>query len=206
MIRHAVVLRHDESDSYVDAQLVERVDTGMARRAEDAWKTFLATAKAAAFANGQPFPGIDHGHWNWERKVGVTERLLTFPTLGIECADQVQGLMLLQTDGYFGRLAVQHGSPLVYVMFLATAPWNLPDVTDRPRYRGVGTVLLAAAASISRELGFKGRLGLHSLPKSETWYNRIGMTCLGADSTKDDLQYFEMTSGQAQTLIGEEST
>lgn len=185
----------------VDAELIDRVDAALAKRAEDSWKTFLAMARAEALATGRPFPNVEHGHWEWEHKVSMTERFLPYPTLGIECDGQVQGLALLETDGHFARLESQIGSPVVYVNLLATAPWNLPDVMEQPFYRGVGTVLLAAATAISLDLGFKGRLGLHSLPKSEKWYDDLGMTCLGADANKQDLKYYEMTPEQAQDLI-----
>jgi hypothetical protein len=111
--------------------------------------------------------------------------------------------MLLETDGHFARIATQAGSPLVYVNLLATAPWNLPEVNDPPRYRGVGTILLAAAATLSVDLGFKGRLGLHSLPRSEHWYERLKITNLGPDPDpqKQNLKYYEMTPDQAQYLI-----
>ena len=201
MTQTRVALRHEASDTFVDAVLIDRVDPTFAKRAEDAWRTYIATAKAEALVANRPFPVLEHTHWRWEEKVTITQRLLPYPTLGIECDGQVQGLMMLETDGHFARLSTQTGSPLVYVTLLATAPWNLSGVTDPPRYRGVGTVLLAAAATISGDLGFKGRLGLHSLRRSEPWYNRLGMTCLGPDPAKQGLKYYEMTPDQAQELI-----
>jgi hypothetical protein len=199
--RQKVLLRHVESGGVVDADLIDRIDLVIAKRAEDGWQTYLATARAEALAAKRPFPDLEHDHWEWERKVSITHRLLPYPTLGIECEGQVQGLMLLETDGHFARIATQAGSPLVYVNLLATAPWNLPAVTDPPRYRGVGTVLLAAATTLSVDLGFKGRLGLHSLPRSEDWYERLGLTNLGSDSNKQNLKYYELTPDQAQNLI-----
>ena len=192
-MRQNVTLRHVESGNDVDAELVDRIDPAFAKRAEDAWQTYVATAKAEALAAHREFPDLEHDHWQWYQKVDITHRLLPYPTLGIECDGQVQGLMLLETDGHFGRLQVQIGSPLVYVNLLATAPWNLPEVIDPPRYRGVGTILLAAAATLSEDLGFKGRVGLHSLPRSEGWYDRLGLTCLGSDAGKQNLKYYEMT-------------
>lgn len=201
MTRQKVVLRHVESDTYLDAELIERVDPAFAKRAEDAWQTYLASAKAEAMSGNRDFPNLEHDHWRWQDKVNLTHHLLPYPTLGIECDGQVQGLMLLETDGHFAREQAQAGSPLVYVNLLATAPWNLPEVVDPPRYRGVGTILLTVAASLSVDLGFKGRIGLHSLPKSERWYDRVGLTCLGPDPNKQNLKYYEMTPDQAQDLI-----
>lgn len=186
---------------FVESILTERIDVMYAKRADDAWLTFLATAKALALAAGTRFDPPEHMHWRWERKVLASAHLLSYPTMGIEYEGQVQGLMMLLTDGGFGRLPEQAGQPLVYVHFLATAPWNLGAVVARPRFRGVGTVLLRAAVETSIDLGFKGRLGLHSLPQSETWYDRLGMICLGTDSSKQNLKYYEMTATQAAAFI-----
>jgi hypothetical protein len=196
-----VILRHVDSGHDVEADLIDRIDTAFAKRAEDTWQTYLAAARATALAANRPFPDLEHDHWQWERKVKLTERFLPYPTLGIECDAQVQGLMLLETDGNFARLSTQTGSPLVYVNLLATAPWNLQEITDPPRYRGVGTILLAKAAAISIDLGFKGRLGLHSLPRSEPWYERLDFTCVGPDPKKQNLKYYEISPDQAQDLI-----
>ncbi|MEO6803183.1 MAG: GNAT family N-acetyltransferase [Granulicella sp.] len=201
MTKHLVVLKDQRSGIFVDADLYERIDSSLAKRAEDSWQTYLATARSEAATSQRPFPKIDHEHWEWAEKVGLTERFLPYPTVGIECEGQVQGLMLLETDGHFARLDSQKGSPLVYVNLLATAPWNLSDVAAMPRFRGVGTVLLTAAVSTSVDLGFKGRLALHSLPKSQGWYDNLGMSCLGPDAAKHGLAYYEMTPEQAAELI-----
>ena len=201
MTKRQIVLLNQQSGGFVDAELIDRIDAAFAKRAEDSWQTFLAAAKVEALRTKRLFPEVDHDHWKWAEKVRLTEHLLPYPTLGIECDGQVQGLMLVETDGHFGRIGLQLGTPLVYVNLLATAPWNLPGVVEQPLYRGVGTVMLAAAVSMSVDLGFKGRLGLHSLRKSQGWYERLGMICLGADPTKQNLKYYELTPEQAQELI-----
>lgn len=201
MKREKVVLQHVESGEVVEADLIDRIDPLLAKRAEDAWQTYLAAAKATALTAGVSFPRLEHEHWRWEAKVKLTQNLLSYQTMAIECEGEVQGLMMLKTDGHFGRLPSQHDSPLVYVNLLATAPWNLSEVTSPPIYRGAGTILLAAAASLSVDLGFKGRLGLHSLSKSEGWYDRLEISCLGPDSEKQGLKYYEFTPDQADNLI-----
>ncbi len=198
---HRFPIQDLHSGQFVEAILTERIDVMYAKRADDAWLTFLATAKALALAAGAHFDPPEHMHWRWERKVLASAHLLSYPTMGIEYEGQVQGLMMLLTDGEFGRLPEQARQPLVYVHFLATAPWNLGAVVAQPRFRGVGTVLLRAAIETSIDLGFKGRMGLHSLPQSETWYDRIGMICLGADSSKQNLKYYEMTAAQAAVFV-----
>ncbi|VTR96316.1 Uncharacterized protein OS=Methylomonas sp. FJG1 GN=JT25_10440 PE=4 SV=1 [Gemmata massiliana] len=42
-----------------------------------------------------------------------------------------------------------------------------------------------------------GRVGLHSLPQAEDFYNRCGMTRIGPDPHYYDLVYFEYPDGVA---------
>lgn len=185
----------------VPATLIDRIDVAYAKRVDDLWLTFLTAEMAEAEAAGTPLVLPEHAHWRWTRKVELTVHLLPYPTLAIECEGQPQGLMTLKTDGETARLPNEQGKPLVYVVFLASAPWNLPAVVARPRFRGAGTTLLRAAIETSLDLGFKGRIALHSLSKAETFYARSGMTALGKDPKKENLEYFEMTSVQAMAFI-----
>lgn len=194
---HTVPLWDRHNHSIVEAWLHERIDASFAQRADDAWIPFLALSQAQAVGAQLPMPAVEHGHWQWKRKVDETSHLLSYPTLGIECEGNVQGLMMLLTDGEFGRLETQQSQPLVYVHFLATAPWNLRSVVAQPRFKGVGLTFIRAAVQTSFDLGFKGRIGLHSLPQSENWYAKLGMTCLGVDPDKQNLKYFEMSTAQA---------
>jgi len=198
---HRILLEDSHAGQFVDAVLTERIDSAYAKRADDSWLTFLAGVRARALATALPFQPPEHSHWRWEKKVQVTGHLLSYPTMGIECDGQIQGLMMLLTDGVVGRLVEHTNLPLVYVHFLATAPWNLRSLVEKPRFRGIGTVLMRAAVETSIDLGFNGRLGLHSLPQSEGWYDRTGMHCLGEDATKRNLKYYEMTAEQAAAFV-----
>jgi hypothetical protein len=195
-----VPIKDLHANAIVDAEFYDRVDVSFAKRADDAWSTYLAQARSAALAAGLPFADPEHAHWEWEKKVRYTNRLLSYQTMGIQCDGQVQGLILFVTDGFFGRLPAQLNLPLTYVHLLGTAPWNLEEVVDKPKFAGVGTVLLRAAVETSVDLGFKGRIGLHSLPKAEHWYDRRGLTCLGLDAAKR-MKYYEMTELQAAAFI-----
>ena len=63
-------------------------------------------------------------------------------------------------------------------------------------------VLIATAVQLSLEEGFRGRIGLHSLPQAETFYaTNCGMTDLGKDTKKEGLRYFEMTPAQAAAFL-----
>lgn len=197
---HVVPLRAADG-SFVEAVLHERIGTEYALQVDADWKAHFASEEARAVAEGRAVPYLEHGHWEWGDKVKESAHLLSCPTLAIECAGQTQGLMLLQTDGHFGKLPSEIDKPLVYVVYLATAPWNLRALARQPRYAGVGLVLLHAAIQMSFDNEFKGRIGLHSLPQAEVFYERQGFQCLGVDRKKEDLKYYEFSPQAASEFI-----
>ena len=144
-----------------------------------------------------------HRHWDWREKQEATEGLLAYRMFGIEYQSQMQGLMLVTTAGKVCFIPSQKGKPLVYISFLATAPWNDPGIVAEPRYSLVGSVFIAAAIQLSIEEEFSGRVGLHSLPQADEWYAKsCGMTDLGRDpAVRGNLRYFEMTPEQAAEYL-----
>lgn len=93
---------------------------------------------------------------------------------------------------------------LVYVEYVETAPWNwpLPRINQEPRSRAVGPQLFEMAIRWSKQIGFKGRVGLHSLPQAEEFYrDRCRMTDLELDRAYQNLRYFEMTQTQAENYL-----
>ena len=200
-VAHEIQIIDQRIPAVIQASLLESVDLAYSRRADQEWLGFVSAAAELAAAKGEPFSPPEHAHWRWERKFSVTERLLSFPTWAVEADGQPQGLMLLKTDGEYGRLPGQAGRPLVYVMFLATAPWNLPQVAPNPRFRGCGLALMRAAVEVGFDLGFKGRIGLHALPQSVAFYTRWGLLSTGADADKGGLPYFEMPEATAAEFI-----
>ena len=147
-------------------------------------------------------------HWDWANKAvhlrGVIGNALSSERLmGIECGGQWQGLMLGECTRHRTRTASQP-KELVYVDFIESAPWNweLPLIGQEPRYRGVGPQLMELATRWSEQLGFKGRLALHSLPQAESFYRgRCRMTDLGPDPGYKNMRYFEMTETQAKRFL-----
>jgi len=198
-----VVLYDRHAKKMIPAQFIQGVDHEFAQAADDVWVTFVASAKSAAVAAGQPFDDPEHDHWRWAKKIDSARLLLSFPTFGIAVDGVPQGLMMLKTDGVFSRFSGQERLPIVEVVFLATAPWNLRSVVSDPRYGGVGTNLLKAAVEVSFELGFKGRVGLLALHQAESFYERHDLTCFGMDSKKP-MKYYEMTTNVAEAFVREE--
>jgi GNAT superfamily N-acetyltransferase len=141
--------------------------------------------------------------WNWRNKADALNGLLGSTGLSVVCQGVTQGMMFVDTVMKRCRIDGQKGKDLVYVEFLENAPWNRKELLfDPPRYRGVGTVLIAAAIELSKSEGFKGRIGLHSLPQANGFYaNTCGMTDLGPDARYQDLRYFELTPEQAEAFI-----
>ncbi len=145
-------------------------------------------------------------HWDWRRKAPELS-LLEASGFGIVCEQQWHGVMLTKTESCIARLDPDKGKPLVYVDFLEVAPWNwtIPEIGRAGRFRAVGSTLLWRAVKQSEEEGFRGRVGLHALPQSESFYERVfGMTPLRRDGAKQNLLYMELSAGQAMRLLQQE--
>ena len=103
-------------------------------------------------------------------------------------------MMLIREAGYEARREPDRGQPLVYIDYLESAPWNLQFVTT-PQYLGVGQMLVREATRRSVEIGFRGRVGLHSLPQVVSFCERkCGFLGCGPDSEYHGLVYFEFTA------------
>jgi hypothetical protein len=127
--------------------------------------------------------------WDWLYKLRLAVGDSRYEAHAIEFDELLQGVMLLETQWHRSRLPER--SPLVYVEYLASAPWNRRPVEDPPYLVGVGRALLLLARQRSVELGYGGRVGLHSLPRTEAFYHRNNMADYGPDPDKDGLVYFE---------------
>lgn len=185
--KYPVLILEAASKKEVEGFLIVDMDRESVVAAQQAFTQFHSQS------GGKP----EHAHWDWNRKFQLTiDYSLTYRMLGIECGGQIQGLMLIAV-GKDCRIKSQEGKNLVYIDYLSAAPWNSKATTATPKYKLVGKVLLQAAIEISEDEGFKGRIGLHSLPQSETWYVNCGMTDLGKDADYQNLRYFEMTPEQA---------
>ena len=97
--------------------------------------------------------------------------------------------MMVETQLHDSRSAI--GQRLVYIQYITSAPWNRKEIQRPLRYKGVGTALLRYARLRSVELGYGGRIGLHSLPTAERFYENQNMLNLGIDEEYENLTYFE---------------
>jgi hypothetical protein len=183
-------------DAIEDAQLVDW---------QTKWQPALISVLQELARRGVPLGQWPQSwNWDWRQKTARVQGLLAFRGFCVVAQGLTQGLAQVDLNR-FGREPSQAGKPLVYLDYLEVAPWNRPDLGQQPRLRGVGTALLSAAVALSVDEGFKGRIGLHSLPQADNFYRtRCGMTDLGPDPAYQNLKYFEMTAGQARAFLDEE--
>jgi hypothetical protein len=191
-----VFLKKMSNGQMVEASLVDEVTDVHLGMWSGGWQKAMQAYCAGRTLQDKP---EDH-HWDWTWKANEWRPMLGYHSFAITCEGELQGLMLA-SDFKSARLQAQFGKPIVYVEFLATAPWNRLEFQKPPRYRGVGTVMVAAAVELSYGLGYGGRIGLHSLPKAEQFYRDIcGMSELGKDAAHQELKYCEMTENQAKAF------
>ena len=204
MSDHSITYLKDRgTGQLVEAVLIDGVSREQVEQAEATWRPFLLRVIDERRHSSNPkMSPPEHSHWDWSKKHKAVEGLIAYRMFGVECSGDMQGLMLVSTAGHPCRIENQKGKEQVYVEFVATAPWNSPQLVQSPRYGLVGRVLVATAVQLSLEEGFRGRIGLHALPQAETFYaQNCGMTDLGKDMKKHGLRYFEMTPIQAAAFL-----
>ena len=142
--------------------------------------------------------GAPDAHWNWaEKRASILEASQRMYAL--VARDSVEALMCLDLSAY-SMIRKKPVTNIVYVDYLAVAPWNRAAIQQRPRFKGLGKIMLGVAVSISLEEEMDGRCGLHSLPQSEGFYTRVGMKDTGL-LDKHHLKYFEFEPEAARIFL-----
>jgi hypothetical protein len=200
-----VFLQNTATGDVVPAELVCGIELDHLIDWHRAWQPALGAIKATLRDQGVPrsqWP--QSSHWNWPEKVEEGGALLGFETYCITAEGMTQAMMRVDLATKASRVQGSEGKPLVYIDYLEVAPWNQSFVGMPRRFRGAGTILLTAAAVLSVEQDFKGRLGLHALPQSESFYEKSGMIDFGPDPKVQNLRYYEMTADAAHALTARE--
>lgn len=196
-----VFLADGTSGAAVEAQLVDAIGEAQLVDWQTQWQPALIGVLQELARRGVPPTNWPQSwHWDWREKTARVEGLLAFRGFSVVAQGVTQGLTQLDLTKA-GREPSQVRKPLVYVDYLEVAPWNRPDLEQTPRLKGVGTVLLTAAVALSEQEGFKGRIGLHSLPQADDFYRKQGMVDLGPDPAYRGLRYFEMTDAIARKFL-----
>lgn len=144
--------------------------------------------------------GAPDSHWDWNElaKPGVARA--THRSFSVLTGHEVEAVMVVNLTQRC-EIAEQSGEHLVYVENLAVAPWNRDEIKSPRRLGGLGKVLLALAVKLSESEAWKGRVGLHSLVQSESFYEKCNMTRVKNDPSYEDLWYFEFTPSQASEFL-----
>jgi hypothetical protein len=173
----------------VPADLCDEITDEHLEMWDRAWKPAMEAHCAGLPPEAEP----EDSEWDWKANAQNWRKAVTYLSFAVVCEGELQGMMVT-CDTKMNRA----GKPMIYVELLATAPWNRPEIQTPKRYGGVGRALMLAAVELSRQMGFGGRVGLHSLPKAEPFYRtKCGMTDLGMDAKKK-MVYFEMNEAQAE--------
>jgi hypothetical protein len=109
-------------------------------------------------------------YWDWAFKERWASSNANYECYAIEYNGQTQGLMMVETQWHPSQF--YPGKRLLYIEALSVAPWNRRRIHQPPRFKAVGSALLAFSRLRSVELGYEGRVGLHALPDAEGFYER----------------------------------
>jgi len=111
--------------------------------------------------------------WDWPRK--FSQRKGEHRFLGLRVAGRLEGLLQVSLNWVPARNNGETRAALLYVEHIETAPWNQERYVGKQHrvYQHVGLQLIHAAGRLSLAEGFRGRLGLHSLPLSAEFYRRL---------------------------------
>jgi hypothetical protein len=199
---------------WIGGTLWRQPDPQLVLRAEEQWRGWMEGVSALSEDRGLALElPFTYGHWPWgdfaiEASKTLHEEIYTVTRISDGGTRWervwVEGMMLLSTLALPCRAASHVGKPAIYLDLIATAPWNLPGVLTPPRYKFTGLILMRQAIDASREIGLKGRLGLHALDDAAAWYRKLGMVSLGRDPAKENLEYFELEEAAAEALYPSE--
>lgn len=155
------------------------------KRFDESWKPLLASSAE------------EDRKWDWRSKF-MDLQTVNYEYYAIECEEALQGLMVIDVDFHRTR---ERNLNLVYVSFLATAPWNRPKIVKEPKFRRVGQLLLRHALVRSEELGYRFRAGLHSLPGSEWFYDMLHLRNYGSDPGVGNFKYYEFSEQLGKAFV-----
>ncbi len=207
MTSYPIQLLDAATDKLVEAELHDDIAEKQLIDWQFQWRPAMQTYLKRLAENGigpKDTAWPQSWHWDWREKINEIRGLLGHTGYSVVCRDVTQGMMRLDLTSKQARHQIQRGKPLVYVDYLEVAPWNWREpYADPPIYRMVGSVLTHAAFTRSVNEGFKGRVGLHSLPQAVPFYEHCGFTNFGTHPDEFDgkLPYFEATPEAADTYL-----
>lgn len=111
----------------------------------------------------------------------------------------VEGLVIFDAALHHSR--IKDTAEVVYIRYLATAPWNRVTGNPIPRSRGIGRLLVEHAVRESIRRGSPGRIGVHALPASATFFENLAFERFGGSDSEHGMPYFELRPVVAVNLL-----
>jgi hypothetical protein len=171
---------------WVQAIVSEGLTPRVLKQFQEVWQPKLQQLKAP------------DSHWDWPG-LWRAYRKKKSRFLSLVCENELQGLAWLDYSGISSRS--DSDQQIVYVQRISVAPWNRSEYGMR-RFRPVGLLFIREAVELSLEIGWRGRIGLHSLETAVNWYRSVlRMTAYGKDVEHENLEYFEFSDEQAAAFL-----
>ena len=118
----------------VDANLLTDLSPSILIETEKEWGPIRRAAGHRLHRAGRFQELPEHFGWDWGKK-SQNLQLLAYRCFGIECAQKMQGLLMVKVAGKYAQLDPDKGKELVYVDYLEAAPWNVVPLVDEPDTR-----------------------------------------------------------------------
>jgi hypothetical protein len=143
---------------------------------------------------------MEEAAWPWRKHIQAAATEEARLCLALARGDTLEALISLTHGEEFSRFAP--GAQMVYVEYVCSAPWyRFGDPPPRKLY-GLGKFLLRASVQLSVDLKFDGRVGLHSKPKVEDYYRKLGFTEGKREATEDGTWlYFELQKQERDRFL-----
>lgn len=193
---YSIKLLHKKTDELVEAIMYKGIDERNIDDFQNYWLPKFETARSRL----KTYNNVEDAHWDWNIKATKIEGQLAYDSFVIEADNMTQGMMIINNATHFSR--IEKGKPLIYIEYIATAPWNRKILEEEPKFGAIGKLLFYQAIGESMDKNFEGRIGLHSLPSAFNWYIHLGMKDFGKDVNKK-MSYLELDKKTAKKLLKE---
>lgn len=139
---------------------------------------------------------LDDKHWDWLTKTCL-HKSDEYNWFFLDIDGKPQAACLI----YHPKASAIDSGDIFYIEYVAVAPWNRNNPMSEKQYAGAGTEIIKCAINYAIErLGLRYGFSLHSLPKAQGFYEKIGMTYF-SDHNKDSMNYYEMSEENAKKYM-----
>jgi hypothetical protein len=121
------------------------------------------------------------------------------PGYVITVGGDVQGIVLF--DALLRGNRTSSAAHVVYIQYLASAPWNRRTGGRDRRFRGAGYALLMQAVHESIRRGSPGRLAVDAFINSASFFKKYAFDCQGVDPGQPGRVYLELRPFAAFSLL-----